>query len=164
MSSDQTWLTTSGYSDFPFDINGGYIQQVKADVDWNTAGSLPQTGMITIHSNDPDEPITEVMVHINTTSAVNEKALNVHEYHLSSNYPNPFNPETEFQYTIPFRTHILLEVYNVLGEKLETLINEVQTAGLHKIRFNGSAHESGLYLYQFKAGEFVSTGKMMLLK
>jgi hypothetical protein len=85
-------------------------------------------------------------------------------YSLSQNYPNPFNPATVIEYTLGERTNIQLTVYNVLGQKVASLVNEVQEAGSHSAQFNGQHLASGLYFYEMRAGSFVSTKKMLLLK
>jgi hypothetical protein len=88
---------------------------------------------------------------------------------ISDNYPNPFNPSTTIDYNIPKRSHVTIEIFNILGRKVKTIVNEAKSAGSHTIRWDGTdAHGSsvstGIYLYRFQAGEFVQTKKMLLLK
>lgn len=86
-------------------------------------------------------------------------------FSLDQNYPNPFNPSTNIQYTIPSRQFVSLKIFNPLGEEIETLVNEYQEAGVHsKLYIVHSTLPSGVYLYQLKAGEFIQTRKMILLK
>ena len=84
-------------------------------------------------------------------------------YSLSQNYPNPFNP-INISFSIPQRVNVELVIYNTLGEKVSTLINEVKDAGSYRIAFNGSNLPSGLYFYRFSTGEFNQTKKLILLK
>ena len=85
-------------------------------------------------------------------------------FSLSQNYPNPFNPATVIEYTLGERTNIQLTIYNVLGQKVASLVNEVKDAGSHSAQFNGQHLASGLYFYEMRAGSFVSSKKMLLLK
>jgi photosystem II stability/assembly factor-like uncharacterized protein len=86
------------------------------------------------------------------------------EYVLEQNYPNPFNPETEIRYGVPGEGHVRLKVYTMLGEEVETLVDEVQGAGWYRVKFGSGELSSGLYLYRLEAGGYVSTRKMLLLK
>ncbi len=85
-------------------------------------------------------------------------------FQLNQNYPNPFNPSTVISYTIPKDELVRLDVYNVLGEKVNTLVNEVQQAGNHAVSFNADNLASGMYIYRLTTGNFVKTMKMTLLK
>lgn len=83
---------------------------------------------------------------------------------LAQNYPNPFNPVTQIRYKLSEQTKVTLDVYNLLGEHVTTLVNETQSAGRYEISFDGSNLSSGTYIYRFKAGDFVETKSMILLK
>jgi hypothetical protein len=83
---------------------------------------------------------------------------------LSQNYPNPFNPTTKIVFTLSNRTEVRLEVFDVLGRKVATLVDGVQEAGRHLIDFDGSALNSGVYFYRLKAGAEVQTKRMILVK
>lgn len=83
---------------------------------------------------------------------------------LNQNYPNPFNPTTQIQYDLPKQTRVTLTVFNMLGQKVSTLINEVKPAGRYTVNFDASKLASGLYVYQLSAGEEVLTKKMMVIK
>jgi hypothetical protein len=90
-------------------------------------------------------------------------------YGLSQNYPNPFNPTTTIDYSLPRSEHVTLEVYNVSGQKVRTLIDEVMPAGNHSVEWDalsdtGTKVASGVYLYRLTAGEVTSSKKMTLLK
>jgi hypothetical protein len=93
------------------------------------------------------------------------------EFSLSQNYPNPFNPITKIKYTIPYvETHrdasllVTLKVYDVLGNEVAILVNEEKPVGEYEVEFDGSELPSGIYFYQLKAGDFIQTRKMILLK
>ena len=83
---------------------------------------------------------------------------------LDQNYPNPFNPTTEIRFDLPQEGHVTLEVFNLLGQMVATLIDEKRDAGEHSVSWNAGNVSSGVYFYRLKVGEFVETKKMMLLK
>lgn len=85
-------------------------------------------------------------------------------YELGQNYPNPFNPSTRISFSIPAQARVELKVYNLLGQEVATLVNEVRAAGVHNVRFNGSALASGVYIYRLTAGDFNAVKKMVLVK
>jgi len=85
-------------------------------------------------------------------------------YRLSNNYPNPFNPSTKINYSIPNQSYVTLEVFDVMGRELRTLINKEQPIGNYEVEFNASGLTSGIYFYRIQAGEFVETKKMILMK
>ena len=87
-----------------------------------------------------------------------------HTFALDQNYPNPFNPVTTIAYTLPEALEVELTVYNVLGQRVATLVNTFQTAGQHLVQFDASGLASGMYLYRIKAGKDVSVKKMLLIK
>ena len=86
------------------------------------------------------------------------------EYSLSQNYPNPFNPSTTIEFALPQDSHVLLEVYNVIGQKVMTLVNEVRQAGYHQVRLDGTNLASGLYLYRLTTGNKAFMKKFVLMK
>lgn len=86
------------------------------------------------------------------------------EFVLGHNYPNPFNPVTQIKYTIPRQAPVEIGVYNMLGQKVQTLVNKVHSPGEYTISFNGTGMSSGMYYYQLRSGSVVQTRKMMLVK
>lgn len=85
-------------------------------------------------------------------------------FSLSQNFPNPFNPSTKINYSLPTAEFVNISVYNLLGEKVAVLVNELKEAGNYEINFNASELTSGIYLYKIEAGSFVQTNKMTLLR
>lgn len=85
-------------------------------------------------------------------------------FRLSQNFPNPFNPTTMIRYTIPEAGAVSLKVYDLLGEKVATLVDHEQQAGTHNVNFNATHLPSGIYFYRIEAEGFESTRKMMLLQ
>lgn len=85
-------------------------------------------------------------------------------YELDQNYPNPFNPVTTIKFTIPEATKVIVKVFNVLGEEVAELVNRWMEGGTHKVNFDATDLNSGIYLYRIEAGNFVTIKKMTLLK
>jgi hypothetical protein len=88
---------------------------------------------------------------------------------LSANYPNPFNPETKIDYFIPSACHVRLDIFNVLGQHVRTLVDEDQFAGEKVVAWDGKNQRgesvtSGIYLYRLEAGEFIQSKKMILIR
>ena len=86
------------------------------------------------------------------------------KFTLEQNYPNPFNPVTTIGYVLQEKSNAKVTILNSLGEEIAVLVNEEQDKGYHKVEFNGSKLTSGVYFYRLKAGEFISTKKMILLR
>lgn len=85
-------------------------------------------------------------------------------YALDQNYPNPFNPATKIKYSIPQQSFVSIKVYDILGNQISTLVNENKSPGFYEADWNAESISSGIYFYTIKAGSFVETKKMMLIK
>ena len=85
-------------------------------------------------------------------------------YELSQNYPNPFNPSTTIQFALPQAAYVTLEVFNVVGERIDLLVSQELNAGKYNYEWNGLTLTSGVYFYRLQSGSFVETKKMILLK
>ncbi len=97
-------------------------------------------------------------------TGINEKILSPIDFSLSQNYPNPFNPNTTINFIIPKSSFVNLSVYDILGRKISTLVNEEKTAGNYKVDFNAINLPSGIYFYNLQAGSLIKSKKMILLK
>ncbi|NPE27310.1 T9SS type A sorting domain-containing protein [Methanococcoides sp. SA1] len=97
-------------------------------------------------------------------TSIDENPKVAYEFSLSDNYPNPFNPTTMINYSIPKNEKVQMFIYNTLGQKVQTLVNQKQNAGRYNVSFDASGLSSGLYFYQIKAGENIQTKKMLLVK
>jgi hypothetical protein len=89
---------------------------------------------------------------------------NIRSYILNQNYPNPFNPSTRISFSIPNSDHVKLEIFNTLGEKVKTLVNEFKFAGNYTYDFNAANFASGVYYYKLTTNSFSEIKKMMMLK
>ncbi len=95
---------------------------------------------------------------------VKGRTAELQSFILFQNYPNPFNPSTVISYQLSTRVFVVLNVYDVLGRKVETLIHSPQAAGIHSVTFDAQNLPSGVYLYRLQAGTYQDTKKLLLLK
>jgi uncharacterized delta-60 repeat protein len=103
--------------------------------------------------------------YVQTPVSVEEKeTVKPNGYWLSQNYPNPFNPTATIRYSMPQSGHVTLKMFNLQGQEIAALVNENKPAGEHEIQWNPTNVSSGGYVYKLKAGEFVETKKLVLLK
>lgn len=86
------------------------------------------------------------------------------EFYLSQNYPNPFNNETKILFKLPYQTNVTISVYDILGNKITTIVNGEFEAGEHSVTFLNSTLASGIYFYQLQAGSYIQVKKMVLLQ
>lgn len=129
-----------------------------------TARTFSET--ITVATNDADEPITNIAVSGTSTLTAKPLAQKPDAFMLEQNYPNPFNPTTIITYHLARTSTVQLEVFDILGRKLVTLVNTKQMAGTYSFAFNATHLNlsSGVYFYRLNTGEFTATKKMMLAK
>ncbi|MFH1526605.1 MAG: T9SS type A sorting domain-containing protein, partial [Bacteroidota bacterium] len=97
-------------------------------------------------------------------TGIEEEKVQPTAFSLSQNYPNPFNPKTVIKFQVPSSKFIKLEVYDILGREIQTLVNAPMSAGEHEVTFKGSKLPSGVYIYTLKVNEFSQSRKMLLLK
>ena len=102
--------------------------------------------------------LTETSTEVSSQSSLPENFI------MEPNFPNPFNPETRLRYTLPENGPVTLNVYDLLGRHVETLVDEYQSAGQHTVRFNGMDKASGIYLYKITFENDSQTGRMSLVK
>ncbi len=91
------------------------------------------------------------------------------EYRLSQNCPNPFNPTTMIEYNVPTRSHVAIEIFNLLGQRVATIVDEMKDAGRYRAVWDGTdaageTISTGVYFYRLRANDFVATRKMLLVK
>jgi len=109
----------------------------------------------------------DVGIRIRTSSAVgiDDNVLNIpNSLMMIKNYPNPFNSRTTIEYNLPEAGHVLLQVYDILGRHIETLINDYHQAGYYQTSWNSNNMPSGFYFYKLQSGKSVQTNRMLLLK
>jgi hypothetical protein len=126
--------------------------------------------IFTVSSADPDLP-NQSTVTANAAiyskpdqgTDINEKKL-ASDFRLYQNYPNPFNPETIISFSVPEKSHVLLSVFNILGEHVSTIVNKEVSSGEHSVKFNGGDLPSGTYCYTLNINGRIKSNKMLLLK
>ena len=111
----------------------------------------------------------EITIPSEETFTLERKAIIPISYALHQNYPNPFNPITSLLYDLPAQAQVTLTVYDLMGREVTQLVNTTQEAGYRSVQWNatdsfGKSVSAGVYLCQIRAGEFVQTKKMVLLK
>jgi hypothetical protein len=164
-----TWIVlmgvTSGSVD-PGDVANLDVRIYGLDVVDTT-----YTADIEIESNDPVNPLVTIPVEIKAvqSTGIGDQNSLPSTFAISQNYPNPFNPTTTFNYQLPRVSDVKLIIYNVLGQKVRTLINQSVEPGYHTVEWNGlndsgTQVATGLYIYRFQAGDYTKTIKMMMLK
>lgn len=149
--------------------NYGLDYGESAEFKWNIRVS---DGLSThdVHGNyggygDDFEPIFRtVTLERATSTSIEAEDGTPKEFSLKQNYPNPFNPTTNISFALPNKSMVTLEIFDMLGRKVATLVDRQMNAGVHNVNFDASQYASGMYVYRIQAGTFTSTRKMMLIK
>ncbi len=151
-------------------IDGAYLTNDNG-FNWiNITSGLPKTGIngFAISSDGYIYAATTgdgVYRSAQAITSADENSLELpKQYFLHQNYPNPFNPSTTIRYELPKASYVTLKVYNVLGQEVATLVNEMQEAGYKSVEFDASKLSSSVYIYRINAGTFSDTKKLLLLR
>jgi photosystem II stability/assembly factor-like uncharacterized protein len=137
----------------------------------NISGGLPDIGITAFSVNDSsifvgtNSGIWKLLLSDIINSVKNSTLpSSPKSFVLRQNYPNPFNPSTVIQYQIPINGMVTLKVFDILGREIKTLVNEYKNQGTYTVLFDASKLSSGIYFYQIRSGNFISTKKMILMK
>lgn len=154
-----------GMSSGPFSISVGDTQEVViAQIAAVANSNLSSVTLLKYYDENAQEFYnTNFGLQQHISDVENSENL-VDNFDLSQNYPNPFNPATTISYSLKEKSNVRLEVFDILGRKVSTIVNEEKPAGIYKANFNASFLASGVYFYRLKAGNFVEVKKMMMLK
>ncbi len=117
----------------------------------------------TPHGNEVFSDRAELWSDTTVVSVKREEARPL-KYRLGQNYPNPFNPSTTISFTVPRFSHVTLSVYTILGQLVQTVVNENKAPGVYHVQVDGSRWGTGVYFYRLSAGNFVQTRKMALVQ
>ena len=156
--------------------NGPILSQNRktVEMEWVVPSGLDNTARVYAFI-DPDNTISEVHeennigfvpLMVSGATFVEEEMKNSlpNLYALEQNYPNPFNPSTKIRYSVPQSSNVMLKIFDILGNEIETLVNEEKQIGTYELTWYAKDLPSGVYFYQIRAGSFVKTKKMLLLK
>lgn len=176
-------LTAAHFHLAPSDSNGGVIEAISytdsttdsfwANISDDILPDIFREGVyINVHTSN--FPAGEIRGQVLTADYNNSLLTGISNkdnitaapstFYLSQNYPNPFNPTTIISYSLPFRSSVSLKIYDILGREVANLVDGQKSAGNYKVEFNASNLASGIYFYSLKAGSFVATKKLVLLK
>lgn len=113
---------------------------------------------------NPNDRVTIDFTATTLPVSVEDETLTAKDFYLNQNFPNPFNPATRINYGVAKSGNVEISVYNILGNKVATLVNEFKPTGNYNVDFNASKLSSGVYFYKIVANGFVQTKKMILEK
>lgn len=153
-----------------FILSSGETLTFTRSIFWNTQWKFYNSKLVVfVQIKESRQVLNSVMIDLNQIpSSFKEENVNIKNYSLSQNYPNPFNPSTTINYEIPANqsqnNKTTIKIYNVLGNELETLVDEYQTQGKYSIKWDASKYPSGIYFYEMKSGKFKDMKKMILIK
>lgn len=108
--------------------------------------------------------VDNLLFHKSANVSIENEETIPNNFSLEQNFPNPFNPSTQIRYSVEKPAMVTLEVYNMMGQKLATLVNGFKASGTHSITFNASSLASGMYMYRLTSGSTSLTKSMMLIK
>ncbi len=156
-------------SNYEISVYDQYAGSIIGDYTLSEDGNISETGRVIYVLNASREAGWRVSVAMHSknpnVTGLEDKARNIPgDYELKQNYPNPFNPSTTINYRIPKSGYVQLNVYNMLGEKITSLINGYMPAGNHSTNFNAANLSSGIYIYTLKSNGVTATNKMTILK
>jgi Secretion system C-terminal sorting domain len=147
---------------------GGTVRAVVDESNTNPFTlTAPSAGTYIVNAGykQPQRVWDSVRVVITATSVDGSREGNPgNNFRLYQNYPNPFNPSTTFRFDLPQRTNVRLQVFDLQGRSVATLVDGMMESGPKEIQFDASGLASGMYLYRLQTGNFVDTKKMVLLR
>ncbi len=150
-----------------FEVEFGTLENLLANNDVEIGDSLMLYHRVVTsdgYNNNPSESFSIILIR-GTVVGTEETDSNLPDsYALYNNYPNPFNPTTKIEYSIPKTSNVELKVFDILGREVADLVNEEKPAGNYTVNFNASKLSSGIYFYRIKSNEFIQTKKMILLR
>ncbi len=157
-------------ANFEFTIDDENLEEFIVE---QTVIDKPNHEAMFVYSSDGKE-MTDISpeigdITIDVAAIIAAKEVIPESFGLKQNYPNPFNPETIIEYDLPKAANVRVDIFNVLGQKVVSLVDSYGEAGTHQVTWNGTSESgssvaSGMYFYRIEADEFTETKKMMMLK
>ena len=132
-----------------------------------TALNINGTANVQVQIGTFRNPTARTVIDFEATTlpnSVEDDGSLIKDYYLGQNYPNPFNPTTKINFGLKKSGNVEITLYNILGNKVATILKEYKSAGNHTVNFNGANLSSGAYLYKIVSNGFVQTKKMLLVK
>jgi photosystem II stability/assembly factor-like uncharacterized protein len=158
----EAWATLAGEQKLIYSLDAGLT--------W-TVVSTPDSSLIfkmmfpdSLHGFGVGTDGAIVKYKLSVSSVQDEDKYIPEKFILQQNFPNPFNPSSNIRYSIPQSSNVVLKVFDVIGKEIETLVDEEKPIGNYELIWNASSLPSGVYFYQLKAGSFIETKKMVLMK
>ena len=163
---DFTWLTVSPYKGTAVAI-GNLNDSISVQIGvYGTDDNFTIAEDIVVASDNTE---LTVQIGVGVEVAIDESGLTPFEFALHQNYPNPFNPETNIQFDVAENSDVNVSIFNIMGQKVATLVNGNMDAGIYHIKWNGLSDKgialpSGMYFYKMKSSEYQSVKKLVLVK
>ena len=163
LHSPFNWLTTETFAGI---IAPGESETVNLTLNAVDVETGSYETILQVRSNDPNNPVIEVPITASIEMATSSEILSdvPQTPTLSQNYPNPFNPTTNIEFTLNRASDVTLEVFNITGQKVATLVQDRMPAGSHQQRFDASGLASGIYMYRLTTDQYMMTRQMILIK
>jgi hypothetical protein len=158
----QDWLTVGTYRSTPSLVGQGTTSQAHSYVHTDVGVQVGKKYAYALRSVDLNGTVHDYPQTVSVE--VNALTPKVYTYKLEQNYPNPFNPSTRIVYQVAAASNVKLEVFDMLGRKVATLVNERKEAGEYPVIFNAQTLSSGVYFYRLQTDRFTQTKKLMLVK
>lgn len=162
LSAPYDWLSVSNFTGYTVE-DASSSRSLQFTTKGVSAGQY-NTNMV-VTTNDPQNPELVVPITLTVADVVSNEELDTPlTLSLNQNYPNPFNPATTISYTLNSTVEVQLDVFNIQGQRVATLVDGRQQAGEHNVAFNASNLSSGVYMYRLQAGAEILTRQMVLIK
>jgi hypothetical protein len=146
---------------------------IRDPYDWNvylwvftipSVPFVPERFPWPMHAHDPQHTFWYDFQENSYNSVTKPAIHHAEEFRLFANYPNPFNPVTHIEFSLPEPAQITLNIYDITGRLVEQLVNQHIPAGYHTVTWDASSYSSGVYIARLKAGSSIKTQKMVLMK
>jgi outer membrane protein assembly factor BamB len=162
-SDQSSYQPTNWQWNFPGGFPSSSNDQNPQNILYNTPGIFEVT-LIATNSTGIDTLTKSCYIEVEQTNYFDNGAGIIEDFSLLQNYPNPFNPVTTIRWQQPMESKVSITIYDVLGNKVENILNQEMPAGLHYLNYSAEYLPSGIYFYKIITGNFVETKKMILLK